>query len=534
MPNPVAPHAPTAAPSEDADVSPGLLAVQTCLDSGLARAFALGDLAAPCVERIDAHIDRCPACHALVVAALAAPARARAELAPDARLAGRYRIVRFIGRGGMGEIYEAVDETLGERVALKCLAPALAENPRGVEYLKSEAQLARKVSHPNVCRVYDFGSDGEGTPAPRFFLTMELLSGGPLSGAIARGALPPALVANFSRQLLLGLREAHRAGVLHRDFKSDNVLFRSAAAATDERQLVITDFGLSRLVSGAQSHITASNMCVGSAAYMAPEQVEGGRLAQTTDIYSFGVVVFEMLTGTLPFVSDTALATAVARLRAPAPRPSQRAPHVPRAWDDFVLRCLEREPARRFASADAALEALEQVARSAAGARARGVGNRHVAWGLGAGALVAASYAWFSPQRPAPAHAPARAAASAHPEPASEARDDEQARAEVTKPAGVCTPSDGSAAQDCAPALAPPGPEPEELPKVRGAAHSTTRERAQAPSRGARRLRAPAETIDRARTPQAPDANPPPDARPNAREDASRHSQFDRLLDPFP
>jgi tRNA A-37 threonylcarbamoyl transferase component Bud32 len=512
--------------------------IRTCFDAALVRAFAAGELDARALQAVDTHLDECPTCRGLVVAALASPgaASSRPELAPGRLLADRYRIVRFIGRGGMGEIYEAQDEVLHERVALKCLTPALADNPKGVEYLKSEAQLARKVGHPNVCRVYDVGVDTS-SGSTRFFLSMELLSGRPLSRAIARGALPLPLVASIAEQLLLGLREAHRAGVLHRDFKSDNVLFRSDDESSSACQVAITDFGLSRLVSEDRSHVTTSTMCVGSAAYMAPEQVEGGRLAQTTDIYSFGVVVFEMLTGTLPFLSETALATAVLRLRAPAPRVRARAPQLPQAWDDFVARCLERAPGRRFPSADAALHALERLAPVEQAARPR---SRAWALGLGAGALAVATY-WSIPrehpalergsQRTAlPAGAPATGArppalpGTAHTTSAAGSQPSAEARARTAdrlerKATDVeaCGVPDGSIDGACLPLGAVPN-FPSQPP-----------------------ARAPRPRPERTTQPAAATPEPSPSAGESAPARApaptnvneSRHPRFDRLVDPF-
>jgi serine/threonine protein kinase len=336
----------------------------TCLDEEAALEFAAGRLEAANIARIEQHLDRCGACQDMLEAAMQAlapdaPADA-ATLRPGARLANRYRVVRFIGKGGMGEIYEVLDEALGAALALKRLAPRVSDNPKSVAYLKSEVQLARRVSHPNVCRVYDFGMHEEPEQPPVYFLTMELLGGETLGQRVRKGPLPLREVWDIARQLLFGLREAHRVGVLHRDFKSDNVMFRVAEAGAP-REVAVTDFGLARAFSQGRSHITTSQLFVGSAAYMAPEQVEGGRLGPATDIYSFGIVVFEMLTGCLPFVAETAVATAALRLRQRAPRPSEVLSSIPRAWDDFVLRCLEREADARFASADAALAELEHV-----------------------------------------------------------------------------------------------------------------------------------------------------------------------------
>ncbi|MDD9944295.1 MAG: protein kinase [Myxococcales bacterium] len=339
-----------------------------CFSVTTARRFAHGDLSAAQFEQVERHMDACPACHARVAAALVGDATSpdnHHELPIGTQLAGRYELVGFLGRGGMGDVYEAHDQLLDERVAVKLIGGALAGSPEGMDLLRAEVQLARRISHPHVCRVFELWTHPAVGGAPeRPFLVMELLSGGCLGPLVRRGSLGPERVEGIARQLLRGLSAAHAAGVIHRDFKSDNVLFRARSPGSDESEpaAVITDFGLARAFEVEAGHITTARSLVGTAAYMAPEQVEGGQLSPATDLYCLGVVLFETLTGRLPFVGATPLATALMRLNQPVPAPSSLRPELAPAWDTFVAALMERDPARRPASAQAALAELEALA----------------------------------------------------------------------------------------------------------------------------------------------------------------------------
>ncbi|HMJ16497.1 MAG TPA: protein kinase [Polyangiaceae bacterium] len=404
----------------DAGAAQRVASGDACLGDDVVLAFAEGMLDSRTLSCVDRHLDGCAKCQELVAAVLHSdfPNRAsgarRKNFEPGSIVAGRYRIVRFLGCGGMGEVYEAEDRMLGERVALKSLAPALADSERAIAYLKSEVQLARRVSHPNVCRVFDLGVHGTDTPGHEVhFLTMQLCPGDTLGQRVRRGPLPMDRVTRITEQLLQGLAAAHDAGILHRDFKSDNVIL--GEAEEDEPPLVtITDFGLARAFAEGQPHVTTSHLLVGSAAYMAPEQVEGGPLTEAVDIYGFGVVLFEMLTGSLPFLADTPMAMAVQRLRRPPPRPSERVSSVPAAWDEFVLRCLAREPSKRFDSARAALRALPhlQVGRPRMRLRPLLVGLGVVLASVGGVVLLRSSAPSASPavqqKQPAPQPKPAK------------------------------------------------------------------------------------------------------------------------------
>jgi tetratricopeptide (TPR) repeat protein len=287
-------------------------------------------------------------------------------LEPGVVLGDRYRVVRFVAQGGMGEVYEAEDLQLGERVALKRLRPEVARSRRAIERFKREIQLARRVTHPNICRIFDLGvfteiepgvvgqraTDGE----PVVFLTMELLDGQTLAERIrADRTLTVDAALPIAEQMIRALAALHEAGIVHRDFKSQNVLLVAPGG-----RVVVTDFGLARVASGEQitDGASATGAMVGSPATMAPEQVEGRKVTAAADVYALGVVLFEMVTGELPFRGPTRLATAFKRLREAPPSPRSLSPNLDARWEAAILRCLEFEPEARFASVGDVLAAL--------------------------------------------------------------------------------------------------------------------------------------------------------------------------------
>jgi tetratricopeptide (TPR) repeat protein/TolB-like protein/tRNA A-37 threonylcarbamoyl transferase component Bud32 len=270
-------------------------------------------------------------------------------------LAGRFRVVRFVARGGMGEVYEAEDLELNERVALKTVRFEMAENEHTIERFKREIQLARKVTHPGVCRTFDvfrhIEPASEGVVRETLIVSMEFLRGTTLSQRIAlSGRLKPAFALPIVEQVAAGLEAAHAAGVIHRDFKSPNVLLVPATGSPNGIRVVITDFGLAHAVSGEMASLTGSLDVVGTPAYMAPEQLEGKEITAATDTYALGIVMFEMLTGAVPFTGSTVISSALRRLKEPAPSPKSLVQDLDPLWEAVVLRCLEREPQRRFAS----------------------------------------------------------------------------------------------------------------------------------------------------------------------------------------
>src|SRR5262249_40853282 len=294
---------------------------------------------------------------------------------PGEMVAGRYRVERFIAFGGMGEVYEAEDTELKSRVALKTLRPDLAEDARILERFKREILLARRITHVNVCRIFDLGVH-HGTRDVTSF-TMELLGGDTLAQRLReKGKMAPAEALPLVRQMIAALEAAHREGIIHRDFKSANVMLvggdpsGSAGRGDGEgsqpppwkTRVVVTDFGLARGTAGDPfaTNVTADRLAMmGSPAYMAPEQVEGEETTVASDVYSLGIVVYEMVTGRVPFEGDSAMSVAVKRLKELPPPPRRFAPDLDARWEDAILRCLEREPARRFPGVGAFRDALE-------------------------------------------------------------------------------------------------------------------------------------------------------------------------------
>jgi len=266
-------------------------------------------------------------------------------------VAGRFRIVRFIAAGGMGEVYEAEDTELSERVALKTIRPEVADDPLSLERFRREIQLSRRVTHPNVCRIFDLFRH-QGLDSEIAFLSMELLVGETLADRLDRqGPMSAEDALPIAEQMTAGLAAAHRAGVIHRDLKSNNVMLVSDR---DELRVVITDFGIARGAagSGALSQTLTVGGALGTPAYISPEQVEGGQITPSVDLYALGTLLFEMRTGSLPFKGDNVLSTAVKRVTEAAPSPRIHLPNIEPAWERTIVRCLERKPEDRFASAE--------------------------------------------------------------------------------------------------------------------------------------------------------------------------------------
>ncbi len=313
----------------------------------------------------------------LVRDSLAAPERARRPPAWAGRafstgdvVAERYRVVRFLAAGSMGEVYAVEDLSLHERVALKTIRAEVATAPESLARFKRELRMARRVTHPNVCRVFDLGEHrcgGDDSEPGLTFLTMELLEGETLHEYLARhGRLPPDEVLRLAEQMAAALDAAHRAEVIHRDFKSSNVMRVPSRPCPGGVRAVVTDFGLALgEVLTEDSLITRDRQVLGSPGYMSPEQVEGEPLSPASDLYSFGVVLFELVTGRLPFVAPTSAATALMRLRQPPPSPRELVPGLEPRWERILLRCLARLPHQRFPSASEAVAALRGAAEAA-------------------------------------------------------------------------------------------------------------------------------------------------------------------------
>jgi eukaryotic-like serine/threonine-protein kinase len=313
------------------------------------------------------------------------------ELTTGSTFAGRYQVIEELGHGGMGRVYKVQDSDIKEKVALKLLRPEITLDKEAVERFSNELKLARKISHRNVCRMFDLGR-AEGTT----FITMEFVPGEDLKSFLHRSKqLNIGTAISIAKQVCEGLEEAHRLGVVHRDLKPGNIMIDKDGDAK------IMDFGIARSLSG--KGITGAGVLIGTPEYMSPEQVEGKDVDQRSDIYSLGVILFEMVTGRRPFEGDTPLSVAHKQKYEAPEDPKQLNAHVPEDLSRVILRCLEKDKEKRYQSAEelhAELTRLEEEIPTAERAvpkkkptRSRGIAaeTRKINWvktSLYAGAVV--------------------------------------------------------------------------------------------------------------------------------------------------
>ncbi|MBX5474385.1 MAG: Stk1 family PASTA domain-containing Ser/Thr kinase, partial [Thermoleophilia bacterium] len=270
----------------------------------------------------------------------------------DTLFDGRYRIVRKLGAGGMANVYLAEDQELGRRVAIKILNDRHANDDQFVERFRREAKNAAALSHPNIVSIYDRG-EAEGT----YYIAMEYLDGRSLKELIvSRGPAPVHVAVEYARQILSALRFAHRHGIVHRDIKPHNVLVDA------EGRVKVTDFGIAR---AGTSQMTEAGSIVGTAQYLSPEQARGADVDQRSDLYSLGVVLYELLTGEPPFEGDTPVEIAMKHLSTVPEPPSARRPDIPRELDWVVMRALAKDPDGRYQSAEEMDADLDRVSRGA-------------------------------------------------------------------------------------------------------------------------------------------------------------------------
>jgi beta-lactam-binding protein with PASTA domain/predicted Ser/Thr protein kinase len=263
---------------------------------------------------------------------------------------GRYRVVRKLGSGGMADVYLAEDEELGRRIAIKILNDRHASDEQFVERFRREAKNAAGLSHPNIVQIYDRG-EAEGT----YYIAMEYLEGSTLKETAAhRQPLPVDEAIGYARQILGALRFAHRKGIVHRDIKPHNALI------DDDGRVKVTDFGIAR--AGAASQMTEAGSIIGTAQYLSPEQARGGVIDHRSDLYSVGIVLYELLTGSVPFTGDTPVEIAMKHLSHVPEPPSAKRPDLPRALDQVVLRALAKDPEERYGSAEEMDAELARVA----------------------------------------------------------------------------------------------------------------------------------------------------------------------------
>ena len=278
-------------------------------------------------------------------------------------LAGRYQVGSLIGRGGMADVHIGTDSRLGRRVAIKLLKPALATDPAFRIRFRREAQDAAKMAHPTIVRIFDAGEetvhDASGAELQVPFIIMEFVDGRLLSDIIAEGPLDPDEALRITSEVLTALEYSHRAGLVHRDIKPGNVM------VTATGQVKVMDFGIARAVAESSATIAQTSTIMGTAQYFSPEQARGESVDARTDLYSTGIMLFEMLTGRAPFVDENPVAVAYQHVNQPVPVPSSINPRVSPALDAVVMRAVAKD---RFARFQSAAEFRDAATAAAAGA----------------------------------------------------------------------------------------------------------------------------------------------------------------------
>ena len=275
-------------------------------------------------------------------------------------LAGRYEIGPLIGRGGMADVHVGTDTRLGRRVAIKLLKPTLATDPVFRTRFRQEAQAAAKMAHPTIVRVFDAGEetvrDEHGDEQLVPFIVMEHVDGRMLKDILAEEPFSPKEAARIISSVLTALEYSHRAGVVHRDIKPGNIMITPAG------QVKVMDFGIARAISESAATVAQTTAILGTAQYFSPEQARGESVDTRTDLYSTGVVLFELLTGRPPFRGNSPVAVAYKHLSEPAPAPSKYHPAVPPSMDFVVLHALRKDRGERYQSAAEFREDLEKAA----------------------------------------------------------------------------------------------------------------------------------------------------------------------------
>ncbi|HEX6863364.1 MAG TPA: serine/threonine-protein kinase, partial [Thermoanaerobaculia bacterium] len=272
-------------------------------------------------------------------------------ISPGALMGQRFEILAVLGAGGMGVVYKARDRELDDLVALKMLKKELLGDPGNLDRLKAEIKLARKITHPNVLRTHDFGEIG-GMP----YISMEYVRGVTLRYLLDQThRLPYSAGLRLAKQLCAGLGAAHAQGVLHRDIKPENLILEPTGNAK------LMDFGIARPIKRMEAGQTEAGFIVGTPLYLSPEQLEGQEVDVRADIYSTGVVLYEIFSGELPFNAPTAVEIMLKHLREPAPSPRTHWPEMPPKLEAIILRCLEKNPEARYRNVDELQRDLETL-----------------------------------------------------------------------------------------------------------------------------------------------------------------------------
>jgi serine/threonine-protein kinase len=274
------------------------------------------------------------------------------DIAPGATIGERFEIVAVLGVGGMGVVYRARDRELGDFVALKVLKRELWHDPVQLNRLKDEIRLARKITHPNVLRTYDFG-EVDGIP----YISMEYVRGRTLRFLLDQSdRFPYAAGLRLARQLCAGLAAAHAEGVIHRDIKPENLLIDHVGNA------LLMDFGIARPAQRVEPGHTREGWLIGTPRYLAPEQIEGIQEVDVrADLYASGVLMYELFTGSLPFAEESVVELLANKLKGDPPSPREAWPEIPPRLEQIIVRCLQRDPAQRFQRATDLLDELNKL-----------------------------------------------------------------------------------------------------------------------------------------------------------------------------
>lgn len=263
--------------------------------------------------------------------------------------AQRYEVIEELDKGGMGKIYRVFDKKIEQEVALKLLRPEITADVNTIKRFRRELKFARNISHRNVCRMYDLGEEGNA-----HFITMEYISGENLKSSIRRmGRLTIDKAISIAKQVCEGLSEAHRLGVVHRDLKPGNIMIDSEGNAR------ILDFGIAR--SLRSKGMTGEGTMIGTPEYMSPEQVDGEEADQRSDIYSLGVIIYEMVTGRVPFIGDTPISVVVKHKLEIPPDPKKINPQIPEDLNRMIMRCLDKDRENRYQNVDALFSELVKI-----------------------------------------------------------------------------------------------------------------------------------------------------------------------------